>query len=82
MLATEFAIVPFQDTPIMPALPVDQSAFAALPSGLCPVVRLFSQSMTALVPSTSRSAPTSLQPVDRNVPGMSTNATAYPRGTK
>lgn len=37
----------------MPALPVDQSALALAPSGVWPGTRLFSQSITALVPSTS-----------------------------
>jgi hypothetical protein len=60
----------------MPALPVDQSAFTSSPAGVWAATRLFSQSMTALEPRTSKLPPTSLQPVDRKVPGMSTKATA------
>jgi len=77
VLATAFAIVPSHETPIIPTLPVAQLATLGDPvSASYPAARPLTQSTTAFVPSTSKSAPTSSQPEDRSVPGSETNANA------
>src|SRR3954464_7412242 len=81
--ATPLATEPSQDLPIMPVRPLVQPvATAGAPSAYVAVARPFSQSITALAPSTSSRPPTSSQPVDRLVPARSAETKAYPRGTK
>lgn len=74
--ATALARVPSYDLPIIAALPVVQSATAGLPSARNALALPFSQSMTALPPSTSALPPMSGQPSDLVVPSMSTLRTA------
>src|SRR5690606_1686268 len=82
--AAATASVPLYDVPIIPTLPVDQSATTStLPSGVVtPRARPFSQSITALGASASGSPPTVGQPCERPVPGASEWTTANPRGTQ
>src|ERR1700754_4647896 len=76
--------VPLYDVPVMPTLPVAQSASTcSSPSTLVnPRARPFSQSTTAFGASDSFGAPTVGQPSDRPLPGDSECTTAYPRGTQ
>jgi hypothetical protein len=58
---------------------VVQDAFTGLPVVSYAVARPFSQSMTALLLSTSDGPPEVGQPSDNLVPIMSTDTNAYPR---
>ena len=60
----------------MPTSPVVQPAVTALPASSKPRARPLSQSIAALVPSVSASAPTSGQPCELNVPMLSPSTTA------
>src|SRR4051812_27823095 len=80
--ATAFGRVPLYDVPIMPTLPVVQYALTSLPSPSTAVVRPFSQSITALMPSVSLRPPLVGQPSEPPVPSDSAWTTAKPRGTQ
>src|ERR1019366_10237577 len=75
--------VPSYDVPVMPTLPVDQSALtSSLPvSVVNPFARPLSQSITALGASRSGASPTVGQPWEGPAPGASECTTANPRGT-
>lgn len=60
----------------MPVRPVVQLALTRLPCASYAVARPFSQSTTALPPSTSEAPPEVGQPSDFVVPSMSTFSTA------
>lgn len=70
--ATPLASAPSYDLPIMPVRPVVQVALTGPPCGLNALARPFSQSTTALPPSTSLGPPLTGQPSDLVVPIMST----------
>src|SRR4051812_19420641 len=84
VVAAASGSVPLYEVPVMPTLPVDQSAFTSVvPSMVAnPFARPLSQSMTALGASDSLGAPTLGQPCERPVPGDSEWTTAKPRGTQ
>src|SRR5690606_17394782 len=84
VVAAASGSVPLYDVPVMPTLPVAQSAFTSSPpsGAVKPRARPFNQSTTALGASDSFSPPTVGQPSESPVPGDSECTTAKPRGTR
>src|ERR687891_492118 len=83
VVATPIGSVPLYDVPIMPTLPVVQSAKTCSEDvGLVKALaRPFSQSTIAFGPSVSNGSPVVGQPSERPVPVPSPCTTAKPRGS-
>src|SRR6185312_6322874 len=84
VLATPMGSVPLYDVPIMPTLPVVQSAETSVERSVLvyAVARPFSQSITALPASDSLRPPEVGHPSDQPLPKPSACTTANPRGTQ